>query len=121
MISKASDVPSYIAEAPEDRHAVLKKLRSLCRKHLKGYKEAIEYGMPAYKRDGVVEISFASQKQYVALYVLRKDVLEEFRDSLAASSIGKGCVRYTKPEQIDFGTVEKLLVRNAESKSAICG
>src|SRR5215831_9242517 len=106
MISKASDVPTYIEEAPEDRHAVLKKLRSLCHKHLKGYEEAIEYGMPAYKRDGVVEISFASQKQYLALYVLRKDVLAEFRDSLGASSIGKGCVRFTKPDQIDFAVIE---------------
>jgi uncharacterized protein YdhG (YjbR/CyaY superfamily) len=120
MVSKASDVQAYIAEAPEERQPALKKLRSLCRKHLKGYEECIEYGMPVYKRDGAMEISFASQKQYIALYVLRKDVLAEFRDALGATSIGKGCVRFTKPSQIDFTVIEKLLVRNAESKSPIC-
>jgi len=121
MISKASDVQSYIDEAPEERQPALKKLRALCRKHLKGYEETIEYGMPVYKRNGAMEISFASQKQYVAFYVLRKDVLDEFRESLVASSIGKGCVRFAKPDQIDFGAVERLLARNAESKSTICG
>jgi uncharacterized protein YdhG (YjbR/CyaY superfamily) len=120
MISKASDVETYIAEAPEDRQAALIKLRSLCRKHLKGCEESIEYGMPVYKRNGAMEVSFASQKQYIAFYVLRKDVLDEFRDALGASSIGKGCVRFTKPGQIDFAVIEKLLERNAESKSAIC-
>ena len=120
MVNKASDVQAYIAEAPEERQPALKKLRSLCRKHLKNYEERIEYGMPVYKRDGAMEISFASQKQYIALYVMKKEVLDEFRPALGASSIGKGCVRFNKAEKIDFAVIDRLLRRNAQSAAAPC-
>jgi uncharacterized protein YdhG (YjbR/CyaY superfamily) len=120
MTSRAASVPAYIAEVPEDRRAVMKKLRSLCRLHLKGYQECMDYGLPAYKRNGVLEISFASQKNYVALYVMRKNVLDEFRAKITGASIGKGCIRFTKPERIPFDVLEELLRRNAGSRSEAC-
>ena len=76
--------------------------------------------MPVYKRNGVMEVSFANQKQYIALYILKKDVLDEFRNALSAASIGKGCIRFAKPEKIDFEAIERLLRRNAEAKSPPC-
>jgi len=119
MISKASDVSAYIAELPVERRAVLEKLRGLCRQHLVGYEEVMDYGMPVYRRGGVPEISIASQKQYIAIYVMKKAVLDEFRDVLPPKT-GKGCVRYTKPEKIDFNVVEQMLRRTVESDSAPC-
>lgn len=120
MISKAADVQTYIAELPAERQAGIENLRSLCRQHLVGYEECMEYGMPAYERHGVVEVSYASQKQYIALYVLKKDVLDEFRSALPGSKIGKGCIRFPKPDKIDFDVVKQLLSRTADSKSAPC-
>jgi uncharacterized protein YdhG (YjbR/CyaY superfamily) len=120
MISHARDVNAYIAEVPAERRAAIQKLRTLCRKTLKGYQECIEYGMACYKKDGVLEISFASQKQYIALYVLKKDVVDEFRSALPGASMGKGCIRFKKPEAIDFDVVQQLLRRSAESQAAPC-
>jgi uncharacterized protein YdhG (YjbR/CyaY superfamily) len=80
----------------------------------------MEYGMPCYKRNGVVEVSFASQKQYIALYVLKKDVVDEFRSALSATSIGKGCIRFAKPDKIDFDVLDRLLCRIVQSKSVPC-
>jgi uncharacterized protein YdhG (YjbR/CyaY superfamily) len=120
MISKAADVDAYIAELPADRRATIEKLRALCRRHLAGYEEGMDYGMPVYKRNGTMEISFASQKQYVAIYVLKKDVLDEFRVRLAGAKIGKGCVRFTKPERIDYEVLRELFQRNASSPAAPC-
>jgi hypothetical protein len=56
-------------------------------KNWQGYEECLEYGMPVYKKDGTVEIAFASQKQYISLYVLKKEVVDEFRSALAGRSI----------------------------------
>jgi uncharacterized protein YdhG (YjbR/CyaY superfamily) len=120
VTSKAPDVPTYIAEVPAARRAAIEKLRSLCKQNLAGYEECIEYGMPCYKRKGVPEVAFASQKQYIALYVLKKDVVDEFRSTLSASSIGKGCIRFRRPDKIDFEALTRLLRRNADSKSAPC-
>jgi uncharacterized protein YdhG (YjbR/CyaY superfamily) len=119
MTSKAADVASYVEEVPEERRAAIEKLRSLCRQHLPGYEECMEFGMPGYKRNGALELSFASQKQYIALYV-KPAVVDEFRRALAPASIGKSCIRFSKPEQIDFAVIAKLLQRTEESPACSC-
>ncbi|MDQ6708112.1 MAG: DUF1801 domain-containing protein [Acidobacteriota bacterium] len=70
-----------------------------------------------YVKEVPAEVAFASQEQYIALHVLKKDVVDEFRGALSTSSIGKGCIRFSKPDQMDFGTIERLLRRTAESSS----
>jgi uncharacterized protein YdhG (YjbR/CyaY superfamily) len=120
MTSKAPDVPTYIAEVPAGGRAAIEKLRSLCHRNLTGYEECMEYGLPGYKRNGVIEVAFASQRQYIALYVLKKDVVDEFRSALPSASIGKGCIRFTRPDKIDFAVLDRLLHRTAALKSAPC-
>src|SRR5664279_4319229 len=120
MTSKAADVQSYIAEVPAEWREAIERLRSLCQQNLPGYEECMEYGLPGYKRDRILEVSFASQKHYIALYVLKKDVVDEFRSLLSASSIGKGCIRFAKPQQLDFEVLGRMLRRAAESKAAPC-
>jgi uncharacterized protein YdhG (YjbR/CyaY superfamily) len=119
MTSKATDVASYIAEVPAERREAIEKLRGLFRKNLEGYEEVMDFGMPGYKRNGALEFSFASQKQYIALYV--KPVLaEEFRRELSAASIGKSCIRFARPEQIDFARIAKLLRGTAATPPCSC-
>ncbi|NJM41680.1 MAG: DUF1801 domain-containing protein [Anaerolineae bacterium] len=120
MQSQAKTVTAYLKEVPKDRLEGLKKLRELCLKHLTGFEESMMYGGPCYSRNGVAEVGFASQKNNIALYILRKDVLDEYRDALQASSIGKGCIRYRNPNKIDFDLVEKMLIGTRESKGEIC-
>lgn len=120
MTSNATDVQSYLEQVPAERRAAIEKLRSLCQQNLTGYQECMEYGMPCYKRNGMLEVSFASQKQYIALYVMKQDVVDEFRRELSASSIGKGCIRFSKPDRMDFEVLQRLLQRTVESKSTPC-
>ena len=35
-------------------------------------------------------------------------------------SHGKGCIRYSKPERIDFGVVESMLRATQESMGPVC-
>jgi hypothetical protein len=121
MQSDAKDVNIYMEEVPEGRRAALAQLRKLCVDILVGYEESMEYGMPSYKKgDHEVEVAFASQKNYISFYVLKKDVLDKHRHLLTGLNVGKGCIRYTKPEKIDFDVVEQLLTDNYLSDSEIC-
>ena len=63
MQSSARNVASYIREAPKERQQCLTRLRKLCLDTLTGYEEGMVYGMPCYKREGVAEVGFASQKK----------------------------------------------------------
>jgi len=116
MISKAANVKEYLAEVPEDRRAAIAKLRTLCKKNLINCEESIDYGMPVYKRDGVMAFAFASQKQYISIYGCGSAAVKDLRAKLAGSRKGKGCVRFTSPEKIDFTVVDELLRRIAKAK-----
>ena len=122
MQSSAKTVPAYLKEVPAGRQAALKQLRDLCRSVLVGFKESMQYGMPGYSRNGVVEVGFASQKHFIALYILRTDVMNAHRYLLNVPGItlGKGCIRYSKPEKIDFKVVEKMLKATVESTGEVC-
>ena len=37
-----------------------------------------------------------------------------------AKNVGKGCIRYSKPEKIDFNIVKQLLSESHQSDSEIC-
>jgi uncharacterized protein YdhG (YjbR/CyaY superfamily) len=80
----------------------------------------MDYGGPCYKRDGAAEVGFASQKNYISLYIPKEGVINANREKLKGLSVGKGCIRYSKPEKIDFEVVEKLLSETLKSEEAAC-
>jgi uncharacterized protein YdhG (YjbR/CyaY superfamily) len=123
MQSTAETVADYLDEIPAERKAAVAKLRDLCCTLLKGFEESMRYGGPCYSRNGEVEVGFASQKNFIALYILRTGVMNAHRDLLKAKgvSLGKGCIRYSKPEKIDFKVVEMMLTATEESTGVICG
>ena len=118
MQSTAATVDEYLETVPPERLAALSRLRQLCLQTLSGYEESMAYGMPSYSKGGIVEIGFNSQKNYISLYVLKKDVIDKYRDQL--KDCGKSCIRYRRTEMIDFEVVKKLLEGTAGSESAIC-
>ncbi|GAA3794300.1 hypothetical protein GCM10022226_12060 [Sphaerisporangium flaviroseum] len=120
MQSKAGDVDTYLGEVADERREALTRLRELCRTELKGFSEVMAYGMPTYQRDGTAEIAFASQKQYISFYLMRSDVREAFEQRLADQDMGKGCLRFRKPEKINFDLVRDLLTATASKPGTIC-
>ena len=108
--STAKDVDHDSAEAPPERRPHLERLRDLCRSELTGFREMMSYGMPAYQRgDEAGGVAFASQKQYVAVYITNGAVVEKNAESLKGHDMGKSCLRFKNPAKIDWPLVEKLL------------
>lgn len=122
MQSKAKDVNTYLEAAPVERQEVLRHLRELCLAELTGFEETMDYGGPSYKRNGQVEVGFASQKHFIGLYILRTDVMAAHKDRLHGKgiSVGKGAIRYSKTERIDFDVVESMLRGTVKSTGPVC-
>jgi uncharacterized protein YdhG (YjbR/CyaY superfamily) len=120
MQSTAKDVTTYLQEVPADRQQALHKIRELCLSTLEGYQEIMAYGGPCYARNGEIEVGFASQKHFIGLYILNKEVLDAHRHKLKGLSVGKGCIRYSKPAKIDFALIEQLLRDTSNSHAEIC-
>lgn len=120
--SKAKTVDDYLQEVPEERKAALVRLREFCRKKLAGFDETMDYGMPSYGRSGEVEVAFASQKNHISLYILKQEVMDAYKDQIAGKGIsfGKGCIRYSNAEKIDFEIVGRVLQAAEKSDAPIC-
>jgi len=123
MQSKATTVDEYMNEVPPERKAALERLRELCLATLTGYTEAMGYGMPGYIRDGQGEVGFASQKNYISLYITKLEAAKVGKTKIEGRrgvSYGKGCFRFTKPEHIDFAVVEEMLQATVGSTDIPC-
>ena len=122
MQSTAKNVVAYLDQVPADRKATLTKLRKLCCSLLNGVEESMMYGGPCYSRNAEAEVAFASQKHFIARYMHRLEVMNAHREliSVKGVSLGKGCIRYSKPGKIVFKVVEMLLKAPQKSMGAIC-
>lgn len=120
MKSTASSVRTYIEQQPHEWRSTLARLRTLCRRELRGYAEGMAYGMPSYGRSGQTEVAFAKQAHYLSVYILKQPVLDRQRPLLAGLRLGKGCIRYSRPEQIDWDVVTSLLAATRQSAAEIC-
>jgi uncharacterized protein YdhG (YjbR/CyaY superfamily) len=115
------DVDAYVAAVPEKRAGMVTAIREACLEELDGFEEGMAYRMPVYIRgdDEDDAIAFANQKQYVSLYV-RTDVMDAHRDQLAGLDLGKVCIRYRRPEQVDMDVVRSILRMTADTRGPIC-
>jgi uncharacterized protein YdhG (YjbR/CyaY superfamily) len=120
MKSDAVDVAGYIGEQEPEWRDTLVRLRQACHHLLPGYSEEMAHGMPTYRHSGRMEVAFAKQATYLSLYVLKEAVLDAHRPRLEGLDLGKGCVRYRRPEQVDWSVVADLLTATAVSDDAPC-
>jgi uncharacterized protein YdhG (YjbR/CyaY superfamily) len=112
MQSKALTVDDYLAEAPADRREALERIRALAREHLPQHVEVMQYGMIGYQRDGAPEVSVASQKQYLALYI-GGGVYERHPERMQGHDYGKSCLRFRRMDRVDYALIADLLADRA--------
>jgi hypothetical protein len=123
--STAKTVDAYIAELPEDRRAVVKKVRDVIRKNLpKGYKECMGHGMIAYtvplsrypdtyNGEALGYVGLAAQKNGYSLYLLgcymdaksTSALADDFRKAGKKLDMGKTCVRFARVEDLDLDAI----------------
>ena len=118
--SRATTVAEYIGEQSDAWQPTLRKLRAACRRELRGFTEEMRHGMPSYSRDGTIEVAFAAQARYLSFYVLRQAVFDDHRPRLTGLDLGKGCIRYRRPDQVDWDVVVDLLTATVTADGAVC-
>lgn len=135
MPTKAATVEDYIASLSEDRQKAINELRKVLKKNMpKGFQECISYGMIGYvvphslypagyhcdPKLPLPFVSIASQKNYIAMHHMglygSKTLLDWFtkeypKHSKTRLDMGKGCVRFKKPDEIPFKLIGELAMK----------
>jgi hypothetical protein len=133
MQSLAKTPNDYIAEAPIERQEALQQLRDVIIKNIpKGFEEMMAYGMITYSvphsiypdgyhcdpNQALPFVSFASQKNFIALYHMgiyaKPELLAWFTNEFPKHSkkkldMGKSCIRFKKTEDIPFDLIGELM------------
>jgi len=107
--SEAATVDEYLAEAPRERTAILGRIRALALEALPGHEERMQWGMPAYFRDGEAEFAWANQARYISLYVMKDGVAAAHAAELAGLNFGKSCLRLDPADELDEKLIRGLL------------
>jgi uncharacterized protein YdhG (YjbR/CyaY superfamily) len=116
MQSQATTVAEYLAELPDDRRAVMKKLRALVRKSAPSATECMRYGMPSYEV-GELLCAIAAQKSHYSVYLMDTKLLESYRKQLGALSVGKGCIRFKKIEAAPLDLLRQIVSEAASRRT----
>ena len=132
VTSKASTVPEYLAELPEDRRPSIEAVRAVILEHLPpGYEEAMQYGMisyvvpfsrypDTYNKQPLAIASLANQKRYMALYLMgvyaddgESWFQQQWRATGKKLDMGKSCVRFKRLDDVALDVVGAAIARTS--------
>jgi uncharacterized protein YdhG (YjbR/CyaY superfamily) len=133
MKSQATTIEEYMEQLPAERQKPMQDLRTTILENLpEGFEETISYGMIGYvvphslypqgyhctPKLPLPFISLGSQKNYIVMHHMGlygdTHLLQWFQDEYARRvptklDMGKGCVRFKKPEQIPHDLIADLV------------
>ena len=108
MQSEAETVDEYIETLEKERKEAIIKLREIVKVTHPNMEESMKYRMPTYSQKDQY-IAFASQKQYISLYVRSAELILKYKPKLGKVSLGKNCIRYRKLADMKFDVIKELL------------
>lgn len=124
---KSTDAASpadYIDRLEEPRRGHIRQLDELIRENAPNLEPHLASGMLAYgpyqyrgkSSSGTwFRMGLASNKRYISLYVMAEDLVnggylaESYKDRLPKADIGKSCVRFKRPEDLDQASLAELI------------
>lgn len=101
-MDKPNNIDEYIAIFPGDVQAILEQIRAAIKAVAPQATEAISYGMPAFKLNGIL-VWFAAYSKHIGFYPHSTGILA-FKKELSGYKGGKGSVQFPidKPVPLDL-------------------
>ncbi len=119
-MKSSSNVPAtideYIAAAPKDVQAILKKVRATIRKAAPDAGETIKYRLATFTLDGNL-VHFGAFKKHIGFYPTPSGTAT-FRKELAPYVFAKGSIQFPLDKPIPYGLITKIVkFRVAENRA----
>jgi len=118
MSSTTQEVDTYLEALEPDRQAALAELRALLLETVPDAVESMKYRMPTYEYGEGVLCAFASQKNYMSLY-MDAQLVEKHRQKLVGLSVGKSCIRFRTLEKLPLDTVRTILQETVANRGSV--
>lgn len=110
--TRASTAPSldaYWGSLSRDRREALDAVRQLLFRIWPDLKEDMSLNMPTYHLNGAPLCALASQKHYMAIYIMPYDLLDAFRLELIVYDRGRSCIRFKRISQELMDLLDRIV------------
>jgi uncharacterized protein YdhG (YjbR/CyaY superfamily) len=112
-----SEVEKYLAKVPSEPRATLEKLRKTIRVAAPKAVEIISYGIPTFKLDGRMLVSYAAFKAHCSFFPGAAPI-KAHEDDLKSYATSKGTIRFPTSKPLPTALVKKLVkTRIAENEA----
>jgi uncharacterized protein YdhG (YjbR/CyaY superfamily) len=101
------NIDEYIAGFPQDIQLKLGEIRRVIKAAAPEAREAISYGMPAFKLNGVL-VYFAAFKDHIGFFPTGSGV-SHFEKELEPYHTSKGTVRFSLDKPLPLGLITKIV------------
>jgi len=116
MAQKLKDVDQYLQGLEPSRREALQRIRAAIFETVPDVEETMKYRMPTYELDEVV-CAFASQKQYMSLY-MDTTLVEKHKEALKHLNCGKSCIRFRHIDELPLDTVKRILEETVQHQQS---
>jgi uncharacterized protein YdhG (YjbR/CyaY superfamily) len=106
-MKRSPGVDAYIASAPKEAQAKLRRIRAAIREAAPEAEERLSYGMPYYNFKGSLAY-FRLAKGHIGFYVM-PPVVKEHKRLLSGYETAKATIRFPLDEKIPVALVKKLV------------
>jgi uncharacterized protein YdhG (YjbR/CyaY superfamily) len=107
--SGSGDVDKYLTKVPQPARATLQKIREMIRWAApREATEAISYGIPAFKYNGML-VAYAAFANHCSFFPASGELLKEFAEDLKDYPCSKGTIRFAVDKPLPAALVKKLV------------
>jgi uncharacterized protein YdhG (YjbR/CyaY superfamily) len=101
-------IDEYISTFPPDVQQIVEKLRKAIQDSAPNAKEAISYGIPAFKLNGDL-VYFAAFKKHIGFYPRGPSAIEAFKEELSGYELSKGTIQFPLDQPIPVDLVKRIV------------
>jgi len=115
----AKDMDEYLASVPEDKRAVLQRLRRTIAAAAPKAVETISYGMPTFKYNGLL-VAFAAFKDHCSFFPMSRATMIAYKERLDGFDTSEGTIRFKADKPLPDALVTRIVrgrVRENEAKA----
>jgi uncharacterized protein YdhG (YjbR/CyaY superfamily) len=117
-----TNVDEYLAALPDERRAVVAKLRETIEAAAPEAIETIAYQMPAFRsHGGQFLVSYAAYKKHYSLFPASGAVIDALGDELTPYLAGKGTIQFPANAPVPSALVRKIVKVRLEENAARSG
>jgi uncharacterized protein YdhG (YjbR/CyaY superfamily) len=118
--SGPAEVDKYLAKVPQPARSTLEKIRAMVRSAApRAATEAISYGIPAFKYNGML-VAYAAFANHCSFFPASGELLHEFAEELKDYPCSKGTIRFSASKPLPSALVKKLVkARVAKNEAKI--